>query len=76
VAVYVCDFDNLGRSQTVELLDAATGAVLHTQAVSGFSGGQYLIYELKGSHTLRFTRGNGPNAVMSGLFFQPAASAL
>lgn len=76
VAVYICDFDNAGRSQSVELVDAATGAVLHAQSASGFSGGQYLIYELKGSHKLRITKVAGPNAVISGLFFQPAASQL
>lgn len=67
VALYLCDWDYAGRAQTVELLDPS-GAVLHSQTVTGFSGGQYLIYELNGSHKLRFTRLSGFNAVLNGIF--------
>lgn len=76
VAAYVCDWDFAGRSQTVELVDNATGAVLHTQTVSNFSGGQYLVWDLKGNVKLRFTKITGFNAVLNGLFFQPAVSQL
>lgn len=75
VAIYVCDWDMRGRAQTVELLDAS-GVVLNSQSVTGFSGGQYLIYELKGSHKLRFKHVSGGNCLVNGLFFQPAASPL
>lgn len=76
VAVYLCDWDNNGRAQTVEVINAANGAVLNSQSVTAFSGGQYLIWDIKGQVRLRFTRSTGANAVMSGLFFGPAATEL
>lgn len=69
VAFYVCDWDNSGRSQSVQVLNGSTGAVLHSQTVAGFSQGQYLVYDLKGSITIRFTKLAGVNAVVSGIFF-------
>jgi hypothetical protein len=76
VAIYLCDWDSANRSQTVELLNGDTGAVLQSQTISGFSRGQYLIWDVKGHVQLRFTRLAGPNAIVNGLFFQPAAKQL
>lgn len=76
VAVYVLDWDSGGRSQKVDVLDAATGAVLNTQTVTGFSGGQYLVWDIKGSVKIRFTRQAGSNAVAGGVFFSHAGTQL
>lgn len=76
LALYVVDWDFNSRSQTVELLDGDTGTVLQSQTVSGFSGGQYLKWDLKGHLKLRFTKLSGFNAVVNGLFFQPAPAEL
>jgi hypothetical protein len=82
VAAYLLDWDwNNGRSETVQAIDDATGAVLDTRTASSFSGGTYLVWSLSGDVTLRFTNNGGPtspNAVLSGLFFggpSPAGSA-
>jgi uncharacterized delta-60 repeat protein len=69
VALYFCDWDNSGRSQTVQVINASTGAVLNSQSLSAFSQGQYLVYDLKGNIRLRFTKVSGFNSVLNGLFF-------
>ena len=74
VAVYMLDFDGVGRSQRVDVLDPG-GAVLDTRNVTGFQNGQYLVWNLTGRVTLRFTNTGPGNAVMSGLFFGKGGAA-
>jgi hypothetical protein len=72
VALYFADWDNSGRGQTVELLDADSGALLNTRTLSAFDGGIYLIWDIKGHITIRITRSAGPNAILMGFFLDPA----
>jgi predicted outer membrane repeat protein len=74
VALYLVDWDGAGRSERVDVLDAAAGTVLSSQTVSGFQGGQYLVVNVSGHVLFRFATLAGPNAVLSGLFFGPAGS--
>jgi hypothetical protein len=75
VAMYVLDWDQTSnRAQTVEILDTGSGAVLDSQTVSSFGAGKYLIWDLKGAVTVRFTKVSGFNAVLNGLFFGPAST--
>ncbi len=74
MSAYFVDWDNLGRSQTVEVIDAVTGAVLDTQTVSGFTSGKYLSWDIAGKVRLRITRTGPSNAILNGLFFDPAAT--
>ncbi len=74
VSLYVLDWDSGGRSEKVEVVDSATGAVLDTQTISGFSGGVYLRWHVRGDVTFRVTALTGPNAVTSALFVDPASS--
>ena len=76
LSAYFCDWDFAGRSQRVELMDAATGVVLHTTTLSAFSGGQYLVWDIRGHVKVRVTKLAGPNGVVSGLFFSPAPTQL
>lgn len=76
VSFYALDWDMQGRAQRVEVLDGATGAVLHTQNLSGFIQGTYLSYDVKGIVTFRFTRTGPFNTVVSGLFFDAPSAAL
>ncbi len=74
VALYFCDWSALGRVQTIDVLDPATGTVLDTRTLSSFTGGQYLIWDISGYVRFRLTRQAGPNAIVNGLFFgAPAA---
>jgi len=69
VSLYMLDWDRNGRSQTVEVLNAATGAVLDTRSVSGFQGGTYLSWDLTGTVRFRVTNRGPSNAVLGGIFF-------
>jgi len=69
IALYCLDWDDLERAQSVEVLDAATGAVLDSRSITAFTGGQYLVWNVSGQVRLRVTRTGGRNAVVSGLFF-------
>ena len=53
----------------MDLVDAGTGALLNSQTVNSFSGGEYLVWNLSGHVVVRITALAGPNAVVSGLFF-------
>ena len=76
LAVYCLDWDWGGaRKQMVSILDGATNAVLDTQTVTGFQNGKYLVWNLTGHVKLRVTNTAGINAVISGLFFDPANAA-
>jgi hypothetical protein len=72
MAMYFLDWDRNGRSQTVEILDATSGAVLDTQNVSSFAEGKYLVWDISTSVKVRLTKLAGYNATAQGLFFDAA----
>jgi hypothetical protein len=74
LSLYFLDWDRSGRSQTVDLLDASSGALLDTRSVSNFGEGTYLNWNAKGSVRVRITKVSGANAVLMGAFFGPAGS--
>src|SRR5207249_3160813 len=47
VAVYVLDFTANNGPESIDVLDANTGAMLNTQTVSSFYGGKYLVWNLQ-----------------------------
>ncbi len=69
VSLYALDWDNLGRAERVDVLNAATGAVIDSRSIAGFSGGQYWTWNVSGHVKFRVTLTSGANAVLSGLFF-------
>jgi hypothetical protein len=71
VALYFLDWDRSGRVQEVELLDG-TGTVRDRFTVKEFADGKYLVIGLKGYSKVRIRRVSGNNAVLSGIFFDPA----
>jgi subtilisin family serine protease len=73
--LYFVDYEPDNRSEQVQLTNAATGAVLTTQSVSSFANGVYLKYTIAGSVNIVVSKVAGPNAVMSGLFIDPASSS-
>src|SRR5204862_498802 len=54
LALYALDWDNYGggRNERIDVLDTASGAVLDSRSVSGFSGGEYLIWDVRGDVTV------------------------
>jgi hypothetical protein len=75
VAIYVVDWDHQGRSEAIEIRDAVTNAVLDSHTVTGYSGGQYLRWNVSGHVVIRATNLAGPNALVSGLFFGGSSSS-
>jgi hypothetical protein len=70
VALYLLDADWQHRSETVQVTDATSGAVLATNSVSNFMSGQYLAYTISGHVKITITNNPGSvNAVVSGIYF-------
>ena len=68
LSLYAVDWDRLGRSERIELVDPANGAVLDARTLSGFGEGAYLTWQVQGHVQIRVTNLGGVNAVVSGLF--------
>ena len=72
IAAYALDWDyNNGRAERIDVIDDATHQVLDSRSIATFQNGAYLVWNVKGSVTLKVTNtGTGKNnAVLSGLFF-------
>jgi len=72
IALYCLDWDTTVRAEQIDILDASDNSVLSSQSVTGFNGGQYLIWEIKGHVLIRVTNTGSFNAVISGIFFDPS----
>jgi len=73
--LYFLDWDSTARGETVQISNASTGAVLDTETVTSFHSGVYLDWAVSGNVDIRVTHQAGANAVLSGLFFDPTATA-
>lgn len=69
LALYMLDWDNRGRAQTITIFDAVDNRMLDTQTVSSFGQGKYLIWNFSGRIKIVVTGTGGPNGVVSGIFF-------
>ena len=72
VTLYALDWDNRARSEQIQITSAITGTVLDTETLSNFSGGVYLEWTISGNVVIKVTNQASPNAVISGLFFDPS----
>jgi hypothetical protein len=72
VALYVLDWDSKARVQTIEVSDVVTGKTLDTRTIDDFSKGKYLIWDISGKVRFRLTKIAGDNAIVAGIFFDPA----
>jgi hypothetical protein len=73
LALYFCDYDSAGRSITVEVRDAASGALLDSRPLASYNGGVYLVYQYRGRITFRVRNNTpvatAPTASISGFFW-------
>ena len=46
-AMYLLDWDRLGRTQRVEVIDTATGLLLDTREVGDLGEGVYVVYDIR-----------------------------
>jgi hypothetical protein len=80
VTIYALDWDllqgtNTPRNERIDVLDAATGAVLDSRTLSSFQG-EYVSWTISGNVTIQVTNLTASNtAVISGLFFGAAAGS-
>jgi alpha-L-rhamnosidase len=73
LAVYVVDFDRKERWESVDLYTFPSLVLsAPVQGISDFEGGKYLVFDCQDSVRLRFNTIRGPDAVVSGVFFDPA----
>jgi hypothetical protein len=73
-ALYAMDWDASGRTETIQIFDANTNALLDTRTLSSFNKGVYLVWNLSGHVKINVIWGGGYNAVVSGVFFGGASS--
>jgi len=81
ISLYVMDWDSKGRAETISILDAdgnpldtrvipsATGSSNTNTTGGNFVNGTYLIWNISGHVTISIKSNAGPNAVVSGVFF-------
>lgn len=75
VSLYLCDWDDYSRAETISIVDAASQTVLNTQSFSFFTGGAYASWTLQGHVQIIVTRTAGNNSVVNAVFFDPLAVA-
>jgi uncharacterized repeat protein (TIGR01451 family) len=68
-ALYAVDWDSNLRTETIQVVDANTNAVLDSRTLSSFKNGIYLVWSISGHVKINLTRTGGANAVVSGVFF-------
>ncbi len=73
IALYFADYQRQGRSNTIQVLDSATNAVLDSRALADYSGGVYLVYTYTGNVTFRVINNNPgqytPTAAVSAFYW-------
>ena len=75
IALYAVDWDNGGRTERLQIVDANTNAVLDTENISSFNNGIYLIWNISGHVKINVTLTGPVNAVVSGVFFGTGTSS-
>ena len=71
MALYLFDVDNLGRGESISILDAATNAVLDTETVASFKNGVYATWNVQGHILIQIRLLASLNPLVNGLFFGP-----
>jgi hypothetical protein len=73
LAMYFVDWDSTTRRTCVEIFDYDTRKrAVPVRVVDDYHGGHYLVYDCDRSLRIRIAHVRGANAVLSGLFFDPA----
>ena len=63
------------RAETINIVDAASQALLSTESFSSFSGGIYETWNIKGHVQIKVVFTGGNNAVVAGVFFDTGGAA-
>ena len=71
VALYVLDFDNQNRQESIQVLNPSTQAQLASVSVYPFTNGAYAIFNVSGSVIFRITKMSGGGPALTGIFIDP-----
>lgn len=73
LALYALDWDTTVRRQQIAISDTESGTLLDLRSLSSFDAGTWTVWTISGDVTVTVTNNNNViNAVLSGLFFDPA----
>ena len=78
IALYNLDFDWSIRSQTINVRDASTNAILDSRTLAAgatFHNGEYLVWNVQGHVKYEIIRTGAFNAVINGIFFDTLTSS-
>ncbi len=76
VAIYCLDLNSSRpRRQTIEILDRNNN-VLESRSLNNFSGGQYVVWNLKGHVRIKATGALRTSAVIGGIFFGGGSASM
>jgi hypothetical protein len=78
VSLYFVDWDSQNRAQRIAAIEMSdpNGTLKDYRLVDSFSGGIYLTYNISGRVIFRVWRESAADAVLSGIFFQPASNGI
>lgn len=68
VSLYLLDWDRSNLVETIAAYDAATGALLDSQTISGFGDGKYFSWNIKGNVRFSINSTGYNSALVSGIF--------
>ena len=72
-SLYFLDWDNQLRRSAIEVIDLDTkNIVAPVRILDNYSGGKYMSFRYNNSVRFRINHVRGPNAVVSGIFFDKA----
>ena len=75
IALYFVDWDDAGRRLAVEMFDLETKRlVAPVQVVRDFTNGKYLLFSYHAPVRFRINHVRGPNATLSGIFFDTVSN--
>ena len=75
VSLYLLDWSNMSRSETITIRDAATQTVLDSETFSNFNGGQYASWNVKGNVIIEADPVAGSTPLICGIFLGPGGTA-
>ena len=67
-AMYLCDWDNAGRSQTISISDGRSDRLLDTRTYTSFRDGIWLIWSVSGTVVIRVHSIGNLNSTVNGMF--------
>jgi class 3 adenylate cyclase len=72
ITLYFVDYVNANRVESLNIYDGGSGTLLASRTIDHFNDGCYVSFDVSGDLRMEITLQQGANAVVSGLFVDPA----